>query len=281
MLGLWSIVWTQNAMFIGWVPLKTLVSVVCKHVHLKNRLRIIHKSFTSDSNSNGQLDFYWYSVSFEVNITSDTSAGFLGVYIIHTLDQQKACTHYNSVPTGYDEALVFKFGGNSTTNVNCTLEGNKSVCSSFVDKISITQRYYVCMLFSSRDIEEHHNINGTICQWSYLWSEWYRVQWEDRVSTEWNWLLCYLRQELVKPTCIFVQTTTLGSDNQAKEIRNVFPMFSHKKWDAVIYTGVLGTLFLFSLVVNLLCICGRTIYWKRHPNQCCMELTLAGHVCSC
>ena len=190
---------------------------------------------------------------------------------------------YNTRPTGNFETLIFHFDGSSANNVNCTPENSTSVCSSSAVDISITQRYYVCMLFSSQDTHKNVTYNLSAYEVAYDLSG---TESGERTECQLNRTDCCVPysnifQEMFKPTCAFIQTTALGRDNQAKELSFPFLTTSHRKWETVIYASVIGTLSFFSLVLTTLCVCGRVVYWKRHPNQCCMKVTLAGHGCSC
>ena len=248
----------------------SLVTKSCKDVHdLKNQTRVISKSFTSDHNA--LLDFYWFSktkVSFEVNITSrseafDTTGGYLGVYIIHTEEQLMQCTRDKAPENA--ETLIFNFNGSSTNNVNCTLIKNStSVCSSSVVDISITRRYYVCMLLSSRlQGTDKLYVNYSLSAEEFT----YNLTGTERKVCQLNITDCCVSFGSIfkEPTCVFIQTTALGSDNQAKELLFCFSIFVHKNWETLIYSGVLGILLL---APTLLYVCGRVVYWMKyqHPN---------------
>lgn len=257
----------------------------CKDVNQKKVLRVISKNFTSDRSPNALLNFFWISktsVSFQVNITSNTTVGYLGVYITHTDDQWRECEHH-SRPTGDLVPLVFNFDGSSTDNVKCTLENSTSICISSAVVISKTQRYHVCMHYSAQEIDHEQYVKYDLLadEVTYDLTDICSCESITCRLNESDCCVSYnnLWQEMFKPTCVFLQNTAVGSDNQARDLPFPFTITSHKKWDAVIYATIPTILFSLLLFLTVLCVIIRTKYRNKHPNQYLVELKLAARSC--
>ena len=248
----------------------------CEDVHLKYALNIISKSFTKE-NENAQLYFFWISrtnVHFQINITSNTTAGYLNVYVIYREKERIECQNHIHPTSGIIKTLVFSFDGSSTDDVNCTRENSTSRCTSSVVPIPISRHYFVCMLFSAREIEEFVSYDLLAYEVAYDLTSCERIQCrlnETHCCISFKGLL----QEMDKPTCVFLQNTAVGGDNQALRIPFPFTITSHKKWDAVQYCGILSCIVLIFLSLTLFCKCSCLQYEKRHPERSCVELRIA------
>ena len=252
----------------------------CEDVHLKYALNIISKSFTKkNENENAQLYFFWISktnIRFKINITSNTTAGYLSVYIIYKEKERRECQNHIHPTSGIIKNLVFYFNGSSTDDVNCTRENSTSRCTSSVVPIPISRHYIVCMLFSAREIEIEEFVSYDLLAYEVA----YDLTSCQRIQCRLNETQCCisykgLLQEMDKPTCIFLQNTAVGGNNQALGIPFPFTITSHKKWDAVQYSGILSCIVLIFLSLTLFCKCSCLQYEKRHPDRSCVELRIA------
>ena len=258
----------------------TLAKKPCKYAPLKKTLRKINKFFTSDSDQNAHLYFYWISktsVSFEVNITSDTKVGHLTVYILRTESQEKECGHH-SKPTGNVNYFVFNFDGSSTSNVNCTQENNTNVCWSSAVVISKTQHYHVCMLFSSGSIEEDVSYNVLANEVTYDLSDTC-----ESVQCHLNESNCCISYDsFFESSCVFLKNSAIGNDNQAVELPVPLTITSKKRWTAVKYLAILTSVSFLLCVAASVYVIIKWRYRKMHPNQGdYMRLTDAARTCLC
>ena len=179
--------------------------------------------------------------------------------------------------------------------MNCILENHTSVCSSSAALV-MKQPYYVCMHMHNMLNETNTEVEVT---YHMLVNEvTYNLA---NMSTECQNNCCIynnLLREITNPTCVLLQNTLWGSDNDTyltsnarfrevkdlcnSQVKNTSLTISlQKKHDAVEYTGGLTALFAFLIFIFVLCTCALCIKQSRktHPNQYCIELKIGGHSC--
>ena len=262
----------------------TLAKKPCKYATLRKTLRKINKSFTSDYYGNARLYFYWISksnISFEVSITSDTQVGYLTVYIFHKEEEQKECFYHNKPGNEY---FVFNFDGTNTSNVSCTRENNTTDCWSSAVVISKTQHYYVCMLFSSRDIDKESvtvTYNLIANEVTYDLTDTY-----ENVKCHLNESNCCISynslfQEISESSCVFLKNNAIGNNNQAVELQFPLIITSKKRWTAVKYLAIPTSVSFLLCVAASVYVIIKWRYRKMHPNQDYVRLTDAARTCLC